>query len=659
MKKNSILIIDHSSQDCRIIVEQILKPQGYKTQVAHTYDKGMELAIVDQPNLILLDYGIDSGKIISMLELLQANGLFIPVIIMTSHQHKTVRVKLLKLGVKDYIYKPFDVIEVVSAVENILQNSLEQKNQSFYLDSAVNQYRRQLNTLLSVGKSLIHQFDHERMWQRLVEAALYLIQADEGALLLINQQTHRLDPLALCGVDQRFNYTSKLNLDKSLAGQAIREAKAVFALGTDQTSTDTIYPLEALLYAPIIVKGTVIGLLRVGNRQPTQFSSHDIRLLSALADQAAVVLENFSLNGLAEQNHNRLLMTLNGLETAVVIVRGSSQKIQFANLIFKTVFSNHEDSLIGANLAETLPHAELVQVIQSNVGQNYQAELTLADGRVVKVTVLPLLETETAILIQDITIWGNIKQMKNEFVTRLGDYLETPVNQLRDCLEQFKRVSPLDRHKRDSLLDCIAHQADMITDHVERLIESDDVAENLHLRTETLDLPKLVKQVVMNAQAQAVKKQQHLTYHGPRRAYQVLGHKQYLTRAIGYLVDNAIQHAPIKGRILVVVQADQSQLSVRVENNGSMLSTTEQLFIFDKFFKVTDDQEPNNVEAGLGLALCKSVIETHKGQIWVESIPYKGIIFTFTLPLLLPITRTYSNTRQQLMLVRSQLSEAA
>ena len=236
---------------------------------------------------------------------------------------------------------------------------------------------------------------------------------------------------------------------------------------------------------------------------------------------------------------------------------------------------------------------------------------------------------------------------------------KTPVNQLRNCLDQFKRVSPLDRHKRDTLLDCIAHHADTITDHVDRLSESDELAENLHLRTEKLDLPKLVKQVVINAQEQATKKQQQLTYYGPHNAYQVLGHKQYLTRAVSYLVDNAIQHAPTKGRILVVVQADRSQLSVRVENNGSMLSTTDRLFIFDKFFKVTKDQGPSNDEAGLGLALCKSVIETHKGQIWVESIPHKGTIFTFTLPLFLPVTRKYSTARQQLTLVKPQLSEAA
>jgi signal transduction histidine kinase len=76
-----------------------------------------------------------------------------------------------------------------------------------------------------------------------------------------------------------------------------------------------------------------------------------------------------------------------------------------------------------------------------------------------------------------------------------------------------------------------------------------------------------------------------------------------------------------------------TQVSLKVEDNGLGIPPTDVPFIFDKFYRVKNDDRTEIQGTGLGLAICKSIIEKYGGSIWVESQYQQGSIFTFTLPL--------------------------
>jgi signal transduction histidine kinase len=72
---------------------------------------------------------------------------------------------------------------------------------------------------------------------------------------------------------------------------------------------------------------------------------------------------------------------------------------------------------------------------------------------------------------------------------------------------------------------------------------------------------------------------------------------------------------------------------VKVEDNGPGISPIDLPFVFDKFFRIGPDDHGTTKRTGLGLAICKSIIESYEGHIWVESQPEQGSTFIFTLPL--------------------------
>ncbi len=101
------------------------------------------------------------------------------------------------------------------------------------------------------------------------------------------------------------------------------------------------------------------------------------------------------------------------------------------------------------------------------------------------------------------------------------------------------------------------------------------------------------------------------------------------------LLENALRYTPAGSPIIICIQVKGEQLQASIADRGPGVPLTERERIFDKFYRVY--REPQAADAdrgsGLGLAVCKGVIEAHNGHIWVEAREGGGSIFCFTLPM--------------------------
>lgn len=115
----------------------------------------------------------------------------------------------------------------------------------------------------------------------------------------------------------------------------------------------------------------------------------------------------------------------------------------------------------------------------------------------------------------------------------------------------------------------------------------------------------------------------------------VMGEASQLERAIMNLLSNAFKHAPEQSTIhlmAAVVEGDLASVSVRDEGPG--IAEEQQEHLFERFYRADDARCRKDGEgAGLGLAICKRIVEAHAGKIGVESSPSEGATFTVQLPL--------------------------
>ncbi len=119
MAGEHILIIDDSKEITSFILA-LLQPQGYILDYTENGKEGLAKALYDQPDLILLDLNLPGMSGMAILEALHQRQVTIPVILMTLHGSESVVARALRLGVRDYIIKPFQIEEMLAAIERAL-----------------------------------------------------------------------------------------------------------------------------------------------------------------------------------------------------------------------------------------------------------------------------------------------------------------------------------------------------------------------------------------------------------------------------------------------------------------------------------------------------------------------------------------------------------
>ncbi|NTU85901.1 MAG: two-component system sensor histidine kinase KdbD, partial [Chloroflexales bacterium] len=97
------------------------------------------------------------------------------------------------------------------------------------------------------------------------------------------------------------------------------------------------------------------------------------------------------------------------------------------------------------------------------------------------------------------------------------------------------------------------------------------------------------------------------------------------------LLDNAVKHTPTGTPITLRAQRAGTAVQVEVADGGPGLAAGDEQRVFDKFYRGGTDRSRGSV--GLGLAICKGMVEAHGGRIWAERRPEGGAAFCFTLPL--------------------------
>lgn len=156
------------------------------------------------------------------------------------------------------------------------------------------QEMEQVETLISLGKSLTEVLDLSEVLNRIVTAAWDLTKAEEGMLLMPDDDDEgRLYLRARVGIDDDVAKNFRIKTEDSVAGQVLREGKAQRVGHQGLQKVKTQYFVKSLLYVPIILKNKPIGVLGVNNKfAETSFTANQEELLRNLASYAAIAIEN-------------------------------------------------------------------------------------------------------------------------------------------------------------------------------------------------------------------------------------------------------------------------------------------------------------------------------------------------------------------------------
>jgi two-component system NtrC family sensor kinase len=384
-----VLIIDDSQEIRDFLCEYILQPKGFEVMQASNGLMGLEMAIAKEPDLMIVDQQMPRLTGLEVLEKLKERGIEIPAILATAHGSEETAVAAFRLGIRDYVIKPFDADEISDSVDRALRESRLQRErdqlvqQLMESNSQLQRRAQELNVLYGVGKSVASTLDLEEVLHRIVEAAVYVVGAEEGSLMLLDEEQGELYIRASKNLDSKAQSMRK-RVNDSLAGKVLQTKRAI-AIGNDSQwkRTHTALLVKSLIYVPLILQNKPIGVLGVTNRlKETSFDSNDTRALSALGGYATIAINNANIYSDIERESTTLSAIVDQTNNPVLVI-DEEFKLSLLNNAARKAFGLPDAKLIGHPIQKLVKNEDTVQFFTQPASNRIQTETEIvgADGR--------------------------------------------------------------------------------------------------------------------------------------------------------------------------------------------------------------------------------------------------------------------------------------
>ncbi|MGQ9833280.1 MAG: sensor histidine kinase [Candidatus Villigracilaceae bacterium] len=218
--------------------------------------------------------------------------------------------------------------------------------------------------------------------------------------------------------------------------------------------------------------------------------------------------------------------------------------------------------------------------------------------------------------------------LQEEFVATISHELRTPLGFIKGYTTTLLREdTEWDPVTQREFLTIIDEEADHLTDLIENILETARLqSDTLQMTFQAVNMERIIRDVAVRAQAR---------YKGMRISLDlepvlsIQGDAVRLAQVIENLLSNAAKYAP-DSPVSIRLRSEQNRVLISVADQGPGIPPQHLPYIFDRFYRVPD--EKTHPGTGLGLFICRQIVQMHHGQIWAESEPGHGVTFFITLP---------------------------
>jgi PAS domain S-box-containing protein len=360
------------------------------------------------------------------------------------------------------------------------------------------------------------------------------------------------------------------------------------------------------------------------------------------------------LRRLKEMNLNEIINERNKTKTILknigdgVIVTDSSNKVLLINTVAELWFGLKNSTLATDRpIDEAISNQNLIKFIREtnsngeNRPQSIEIPLEPRDGwksLVLQARAARIVNEKSELIgivtiLRDITREKEIDRMKTELVSMVAHELRSPLT----CIAGFSELlmdNTVTREQSGEYAEIILKESNRLGDLINKFLDISKIeAGKSQVHKSPVDMKMLIEKVLDFNSQLAEKKKIRVNFESPAEVRNIMVDRDMLEQVILNLYSNAVKYSPDRAEVTVRLFDDDKELAVEVRDTGYGISETSLPHIFEKFYRVTDNEKViETTGSGLGLALVKEIVEIHGGKIKVESTLGKGSIFSFILP---------------------------
>ncbi|MEW5940959.1 MAG: response regulator [Chloroflexota bacterium] len=625
--KFRILVADDRPDNVTLLT-RYLQNEGYDYLTASDGVETLEKARDHLPDLLLLDVNMPKKDGFVVLEEIRADPAVqhIPVIILTAARLDPADVQSgLNLGADDYVTKPFDRRELMARIRTKLRVK--------QAEDAMRRRNRELNLLPEIGKDLSARLDLEELATVLLKRTAETLGAFLGYLVVNNQKGPFQKTYQLAGAQ----VSEEIPLPQNLF-EVVNNLRQGFII--EDARTDPRWAglpseqIRSAAVAPLFGRRELLGLLILAHEQERYFTVEHLLLLQAISAQAAIAVENINLFSSVAYEQKRMAAVLRSAADAILMF-DADDCLTLINPAGERLFTDFHTKL-GLPLARGMGYDALIALLEQSyaTASPQTGEVVWPDHRVFSTLATPIEDGGHVVTLHDVTHFKELERLKNEFIATASHDLKNPISTITGFSHLMTMAGPLNEQQME-FIQRIQSASQTMNDLVQNLLQlvQLDLAGGMQKKHGPVPLGDLVAKVVDEYEPQAAAKGQSLTLRRAEPGPIVQGDAQQLSQALRNLIGNAIKYTPKGGQIRVAFAARDHQAEVKVQDTGYGIPAKDLPNIFNRFYRVREEQTMQIEGNGLGLAIVKSIVEQHTGRVSVESEVGKGSCFTLNLPL--------------------------
>lgn len=223
------------------------------------------------------------------------------------------------------------------------------------------------------------------------------------------------------------------------------------------------------------------------------------------------------------------------------------------------------------------------------------------------------------------------EEARRQWVADISHELRTPLSVLRGEIEALQDgIRPTNPEALQSLHAEVLHLGRLVDD-LYQLSLSDLGA--LNYRKFTLDLTAALREALSPFQSRFAGKNIELTTQLPSFVIEINADAERLHQLFYNILDNALKYTDAGGRVEVEVETEKTAARIHVRDSSPGVPAAEMGRIFDRLYRLESSRRRAAGGAGLGLAICRNIVEAHEGRISAQESPLGGLWITIELPL--------------------------
>ncbi|MEW6456804.1 MAG: ATP-binding protein [Acidobacteriota bacterium] len=226
-----------------------------------------------------------------------------------------------------------------------------------------------------------------------------------------------------------------------------------------------------------------------------------------------------------------------------------------------------------------------------------------------------------------------INRLKSEFVSTVSHELRSPMTSIRGFAEMLQIGKKIDKEKRDEYLDIIIEESERLSRLIENILDISKIEEGVKkYYFDKLNLKDLIERTLSSMEFQFKKSGFKINKNISEKIPLINGDCDALTQVLINLLNNSIKYSSDRKEITVNLKENKDYLIVEIEDKGIGIPEDKLDKIFDKYYRIEDEEFKKVKGLGLGLSVVRHIIEAHNGDIKVESKVGIGTKFSVYLP---------------------------